>query len=213
MNRFAVILALGSFLSITGSLQGNAADLSNLVSALKEGGYVIVFRHVATDDSQRDVYPFNFQNMAAQRQLSEKGRETARQLGSAIKGLGIPVGDTYTSRLNRAVETGKLLAGKEVVPMDELTDSGAGSASAMAAPVGGGNAELGRALRQLANTTPKAGTNTIVVTHKTNIVDAFGKDWGDVREGEASVFKPSGSGPSALVARVQASDWISQIGN
>ena len=38
-------------------------------------------------------------------------------------------------------------------------------------------------------------------------MDAFGKDWFDVREGEASVFKPDGNGAYKLVARVQATDW------
>jgi hypothetical protein len=46
------------------------------------------------------------------------------------------------------------------------------------------------------------------VTHKTNLVDAFGKDWSEVKEGEASVFKPDGAGKAVFVARVQVSDWI-----
>ena len=211
MSRFALVFGLASFLCNT-FVPANASDLSTLLPTLKEGGHVIVFRHVATDDSQKDVYPFKFEDMAAQRQLSEKGRDAARQLGSALRSLGIPVGEIYTSRLNRGVETGKLLTAKEVTPMNELTDSGAGSATAMAKPGGGGNAALGRALREMANTAPKSGTNTIIVTHKTNIADAFGKDWGDVQEGEASVFKPSGSGQAALVGRVQASEWMSQAG-
>jgi hypothetical protein len=48
------------------------------------------------------------------------------------------------------------------------------------------------------------GTNIIVVTHKPNILDAFGKDWFDVREGEASVFKPEGYKP---IVRIQAGAW------
>jgi hypothetical protein len=46
-----------------------------------------------------------------------------------------------------------------------------------------------------------------LVTHKPNILDAFGKDWFDVREGEASVFKPDGNGGYKPVGRVQAGDW------
>jgi hypothetical protein len=45
------------------------------------------------------------------------------------------------------------------------------------------------------------------LAHKPNIVDAFGKDWFDVREGEASIFKPDGKGGYILVARVQPADW------
>ena len=64
-----------------------------------------------------------------------------------------------------------------------------------------------QAMRKLAATLPPAGTNVIVVSHKPNIMDAFGKDWFDVREGEASAFKPDGSGGYKLVARVQANEW------
>jgi phosphohistidine phosphatase SixA len=204
VNRLPFILACLVILLL--SPPGRAADLGSLVSSLKAGGHVIVI-----DDSRKDVYPFKFDDMTAQRQLSEAGREMARQLGAAIKRLGVPIGEVYTSRLNRAVETGRLLAGKDVSPVDELTDSGAGSASAMANPEGR-NAKLGRFLRDLADTSPKAGLNTFVITHKTNIADAFGKDFGDVREGEALVFKPGVSGSAVLITRVQAGEWIAQAG-
>jgi hypothetical protein len=194
------------------SPQSRAADLEGLVSSLKDGGYVIVFRHGATDDSQKDVYPFRFDDMSAQRQLSEKGRELARELGVALKKLGVPIGEVYTSRLNRAVESGKLLGGKDVSPVDELTDSGAGSASAMANP-DGKNAKAGRAVRDLVNAAPKPGVNNLAVTHKTNVADAFGKEFSDIREGEALVYKTSSSGPAALVARVQANEWIAHAGS
>jgi len=199
-------------LLLLGCFQAFADDSRELVPALKEGGYVVVFRHVATDDSQKDIYPFNFGDMKTQRQLSEKGRDMARRIGAAVKKLGIPVGEIYTSRLNRAIETGKLLSDKDVEPVDALTDSGAGSASAMANPTGG-NAKAGLAMRELVNAAPKAGTNTFIVTHKTNIADAFGKEAGDVQEGEAFVYRSNGSGPSAFVTRVKATFWIDQAAN
>jgi hypothetical protein len=52
-----------------------------------------------------------------------------------------------------------------------------------------------------------AGSNVVIVSHKPNIMDAFGKDWFDVREGEASVFRPDGNGGHALIVRVQADEW------
>jgi quercetin dioxygenase-like cupin family protein len=64
------------------------------------------------------------------------------------------------------------------------------------------------ALRRMVATTPEPGTNTLLVTHKPNILDAFGKDWFEVKEGEASVFRPSADGKTVLVARLQAADWV-----
>ena len=211
MNRLASIISCWVIFLLM-SPQSRAADLDGLVSSLKDGGYVIVFRHGATDDSQKDVYPFKFDDMSAQRQLSEKGRDLARELGVALKKLAVPVGEVYTSRLNRAVETGKLLGGKDVSPVDELTDSGAGSASAMANP-DGKNAKAGRAVRDLVNAAPKPGVNNLAVTHKTNVADAFGKEFSDIREGEALVYKTSSSGPAALIVRVQANEWIAHAGS
>jgi len=95
--------------------------------------------------------------------------------------------------------------------VDELTDSGAGSASAMANP-DGKNANAGRAMRELVNTPPKTGLNNLAVTHKTNVADAFGKEFSDIREGEALVYKTSASGPAVLVTRVQPDQWIAQAG-
>ena len=202
-------LTIGLFVSTS----GHAADTAEVLSELKQGGYVMVFRHVQTDESQKDVYPFKFADMGAQRQLSEKGRETARQIGKQLAALGIPIGETYTSKLNRAVETGKLISGKDVTPLAELTDSGAGNPSAMARPGGGGNAELGLALKRRANAAPKPGLNTIIVTHKTNIADGFGKDWNDVKEGECSVFKPNALGEPSLVGRIQVEQLLAHKSN
>jgi phosphohistidine phosphatase SixA len=185
-----------------------SSDFGILVKDLKSGGYVIVFRHGATDESQRDVYPFKFDDMSAQRQLSEKGRETARQIGEAFTALGIPVGVVYSSRLNRAVETARLIGRKDVTLADTLTDSGAGNPSSMANPTGK-NAQAGKSLRAITDAPPDQSSNNLVVTHKTNITDAFGKDFSDIGEGEAIVLhlKP-GSSSSTFVRRVLAKDWI-----
>lgn len=201
----AFAIAALAFLS---SFQAKAEDLKNALPALKRGGFVLVFRHGATEEKQRDIYPFRFDDMTAQRQLSEAGRATARGIGEALKLLAIPIGSVFTSKLRRGVETGELITGKDIVARDDLTDSGAGRSSAMFGRSGGGDADLGRALREQVNTPPPPGTNTLFVTHKTNIADAFGAELGDIREGEAAVFKPSTQRSlPTLVVRVQAQDW------
>ena len=206
--RFFLLLIAIMFVVLP---RADAAELDGLVPSLKSGGYVIVFRHGATDDSQKDVFPFKFDDMSAQRQLNEKGRNTAHEIGVALKKLSVPIGDIYTSRLNRAVETGKLIGGKDVSPTDALTDSSSGSASGMANP-DGKNAKAGRAVRELVDAAPKAGLNNLAITHKTNVADAFGKEFADIREGEALIFKTSASGPAVYVMRVQASQWITVAG-
>ena len=123
-----------------------------------------------------------------------------------------PVDEVHTSRLNRAVETGKLIGGKDVSPVDELTDSSAGSSSAMANP-DGKNIKAGRTVRDLVNVPPKGSVNNLAVTHKTNVTDAFGKEFADIRDGEALVYKTSASGPAEFVMRVQANEWIALAGS
>jgi hypothetical protein len=176
MRLFAFVTALSISLLLTGLTQAQTANLQTLLPSLKSGGYVLVFRHTATDAAQDDVVPFDYSDMSKQRQLSEEGRKAARQLGAALAELGIPIGEVWTSRLNRAVETGQMIAGKPGTGIDELTDSSSGKAGGMATAAGGGSEALGAALRRMASTRPAAGTNTLVVTHKTNIIDAFGED-------------------------------------
>jgi hypothetical protein len=105
---------------------------------------------------------------------------------------------------NRAVETGKLLGFGEVTTTTDISEGG------LVVPPNE-NDRRAKAMKKLAATAPPAGTNVILVTHKPNIMDAFGKDWFDVREGEASVFKPDGKGGFTLVGRVQAGDWAKLV--
>jgi len=193
-----------SFFAACASAQ--TADLKALTSAMKQGGYVVVFRHGATNRDQADTDPLNHDNIARQRVLSTSGIDVAKQVGAAFKKLGIQFGNVYTSKFNRAVETGKLMSGGEVSSTLDITEGGL-----VVTPIE--NDRRAEALRKLAGVVPAAGKNTLVVTHKPNILDAFGKDWFEVKEGEASVFKPDGSGKAVLVARVQAVDWIKAAGN
>jgi hypothetical protein len=68
------------------------------------------------------------------------------------------------------------------------------------------NNRRAEAFRKMLATAPKAGTNTILITHHPNILAALGKDWFDVKEGEASIFRPEDGG-YRLVARVQMDEW------
>lgn len=191
---------------IAASALAQAPDMKSLAAQLKQGGFVIVFRHGATNRDQADIDPLNYDNVAKQRLLSDKGKEVAQQVGAAYRKLGIPLGEVYTSKFNRAVETGKLVSGHDVVSTLDFTEGGL-----VVTPIE--NDRRAEALRKMAATRPAAGKNTLIVTHKPNILDAFGKDWFEVREGEASLFRPDGFGKLIPVARVQAADWIKAAGD
>jgi len=171
-----------------------------LIPALRAGGLVIVVRHGATHADQADTNPLDPKDVAHQRQLNDAGRAAAKAMGDALRALKVPVGQVQTSTFQRAVETGKLLGFGEVTPTADIAEGGL-----VVTP--NENNRRAAALKKLAATAPAAGTNVVLVTHKPNIMDAFGKDWFDVREGEASVFRPDGKGGFTLVGRVLAADW------
>ena len=172
---------------------------ADLAAALKGGGHVIVIRHGATNPDQADTDPLNPANVAKQRQLNDAGRAAARELGAALKTIGVPVGKVVTSQFHRAYETAQLAGLTDIEKSADVTEGGL-----VVSPRE--NSRRAAALKTLASTAPAAGRTTIIVTHKPNILDAFGKDWFDVKEGEATVFKPSGSG-YAVVARIQMDEW------
>ena len=194
----ALVSGLSVMLSVVTSI-ATAADDMELVRSLRAGGLVIVVRHGATFTDQADTDPLNFDNIAAQRNLNDKGKALATDFGGAFRQIGIPIGKVYTSRFNRAYETAVLAGFKGIEKTADLTEGGL-----VVSP--NENNRRAEAFRKMLSVAPQAGTNTILITHKPNIVDALGKDWFDVKEGEASIFHPE-NGSYKLVARVQMDEW------
>jgi phosphohistidine phosphatase SixA len=182
-----------------GAMAQAQQDDKTLAGVLRAGGLVILLRHGATFPDQADTDPFNFDNIAKQRNLNDNGKALARAFGEALRQAGIPVGKVYTSRFNRAYETATLAGFADIEKTADLTEGGL-----VVSP--NENNRRAEALRKLIATAPKPGTNTVLITHKPNIVDALGKDWFDVKEGEASIFRPV-DGKYVLVARLQMADW------
>jgi phosphohistidine phosphatase SixA len=178
---------------------GMIKDPRQLVQSLRAGGYNIVVRHGATFTNQADTDPFNFDDVSKQRNLNDKGKELAKAFGDSIRRVAVPVGEVYTSKYNRAYETAVQAGFKDIEKTADLTEGGL-----VVTP--DENNRRAEAFRKMLAQAPDKGKNNILITHKPNIVDALGKDWFDVKEGEASIFKPEG-GKYRLVARVQMEDW------
>jgi len=176
-----------------------AGDDKSLAAALRAGGLVILVRHGATFPDQADTDPLNPDNIAAQRNLNDNGKALAKGFGQALRDGGVPVGKVYTSRFNRAYETATLAGFTDIEKTADLTEGGL-----VVSP--NENNRRAEALRKLLAASPKPGTNTVLISHKPNIIDALGKDWFEVKEGEASIFRPE-NGKYVLVARLQMADW------
>ena len=176
-----------------------AADDKELAQALRAGGLVIVLRHGATRTDQVDAEPVDFDNFSAQRNLSDKGKAAARAFGEALRQVGAPVGKVYTSQFNRAYETATLAGFKDIGKTSDLTYTGPSKSPEV-------NSSRTEAFRKLLGIAPSPGTNTVLVTHAPNIIAALGTDWSEVKEGEASIFRPI-NGSYTLLARVQIDEW------
>jgi len=170
------------------------------IDALRSGGHVIVLRHGATNQDQADTDPLNVSDTTKQRHLNDQGRALAKSMGDSIRKLRIPIASVQTSQFYRAQETGRLLGFGEITTTADITEGGL-----VVSP--NENNRRAAAMKKLAAAVPPSGGNVTLVTHKPNIMDAFGKDWFDIKEGEASIFRPDGTGGTALVTRVQAADW------
>src|SRR3954464_15712469 len=106
----ALVGALGAFFGLFAMLgfavpSPAAADNAEGARALRAGGLVIVVRHGATFPDQADTDPFNLDNIGAQRNLNDNGKQLAKDFGDALRAAGAPIGKVYTSKFNRAYET------------------------------------------------------------------------------------------------------------
>jgi phosphohistidine phosphatase SixA len=174
-------------------------DIKGLAQVLRAGGHVILVRHGTTFTNQADTDPSNLADVGKQRNLNDKGKELAKAFGEAIRSAGVPVGRVYTSQFNRAHETAVLAGFRDIETTVDLSEGGL-----VVTP--DENNRRAAALRDMLANAPKKGENDILITHKPNIVDALGKGWFEVKEGEASIFKPEGR-KYRLLARVRMEDW------
>lgn len=186
-----VLCAAGSTASLTGK---------DLTAALQRGGYVVLMRHASSPRTPPDPAQADPDNPQHERQLDEVGRVSARAMGDALHRLRILIGQVLSSPTYRALETARLADLGPVQPHVELGDAG----QSMTADSSG---TRGAWLRDKVAQAPRAGTDTLIITHAPNISEAFPGDGADVAEGEALIFLPDGHGGASLVARVKIQDW------
>jgi phosphohistidine phosphatase SixA len=198
MNSCARFFALALVVGALAQVHAQTMSGSAVVSALKRGGYVLVMRHASSPSQPPDAATADPENTARERQLDATGRATSTAMGKAIKALGIPIGQVYTSPTYRARETARLAQFPKAEPIPELGDRG----KSMHA-VGTADASW---LKQRVARAPR-GTNVVVITHQPNIAAAFPTVSPVPGDGETLVFQPDGTGGATLVGRITIDEW------
>ena len=164
-----------------------------LLAELRKGGYILYFRHAATDFSQNDSNMKSFEDCASQRNLIDRGRADARAVGAAIKQLGIPVGAVLASPFCRTVETAQIAFGRAQKTQQVRGGPAAPADSDRYAP-----------LRKILIAPVEKGANLAVVSHANPFYSVAGPPY--LAEGEAAVIRPLGSG-FEVFARIRVEDW------
>ena len=178
----ALVACLGLIGFAVAVTAARAPDDKALAQGLRSGGFVIVVRHGPTFADIEDGDLLYLASNAAQLNLNDEGETLARAFGQAMHDVGIPVGRVFTSKYNGAYETAVLAGFDGIVKAPDLTDGGVISPREYDRRAEG--------FRKMLAMPPDAGTNTILITHQRNLVAALGKDWQDVKQGEASIFRP-----------------------
>ena len=163
-----------------------------LIQELQKGGYVIYLRHTATEQKIEQWDDIDLLDCSTQRNLSEQGRQQGLRIGVAFSSLGIKLTKVVTSPFCRCIETGRIAFGTVEISSDLLF-------------IPGRDQILEAALGKMLGTRPLDGTNTMLVSHGSNLIDTTGIDLKP--EGAAVIFKPEENGSYSYVATVLPEGW------
>ncbi len=200
---FTIALCLMAFVA-----QSVAQEITDL-NILKQGGYVLIFRHATAPGGDPPAGSGNDTNGAfdslwwmqcdatKSRQLSAVGRTEAITIGQAMKRLGMKVGKVASSEFCRCYETANLMnTGRAVQTTIGLT---------MTLYT---EAERTIGMNTLASETPTTGTSTVLVTHGIAFSDTLYNRISSLAWGDAAVYRAqlTGGRPD-FVGFIRVATW------
>ena len=151
-------------------------------------------RHASTDFSQNDARMTSYEDCANQRNLTDKGRAEAREIGAHVKRLGIPIGEVFASPFCRTMETARLAFGKA-----KATNEVRGG------PAQSQDPKRYEGLRKLLSSPVPKGENRVISSHGNPFHAVAGPPY--LAEGEIAVVRPEGDLRFSVIARIRPEDW------
>ena len=184
--RFSLVLLIG----LNGvALADIASNQSDMVERRKTGGHILMIRHALAPGSG-DPANFRIGDCTTQRNLDDRGRNQARNIGAWLRTKGIESAKVYSSQWCRCLETARLLEMGSVTELPalnsfyELTQ----------------NREPNlKALRKFIAEQPSTGGLIILVTHFVTI-SAIADE--AVSSGEGVLLKLNEDGPYEIIGRL-----------
>lgn len=169
-----------------------------LLSRLRQGGYVLYLRHGDTDNTRADRYPaVDLADCSTQRPLSAAGRKIAAQVGAYLREARIPISDVSVSPLCRAKDTAaiafphlKPTVDNELMYTANLTDE-------QKKPIIANT-------RRLLSAPVAPGSNRLIIAHAPNLMDLIAYF---PKEATLVVFKPGGSAGFNYIASISPGLW------
>jgi histidine phosphatase superfamily protein (branch 1) len=166
----------------------------SIVPKLREGGFVLYMRHTSTDFGQNDSRMTSYEDCASQRNLTDKGRSEAREIGAHVRRLRIPVGEVLASPFCRTMETARLSFGRAQA-MNEVR----GGPSRPEDP------RRYDELKKLLASPVTKGQNRVISSHGNPFHAVAGPPY--LAEGEVAVVRPEGGMRFTVIARIRPEDW------
>ena len=172
---------------------------TSLLNALKQGGYVIYFRHAQTEKDYADQVTAVMGNCSTQRVLSEVGWKQAKDIGEGFRKNAIPFDQVISSQYCRAWQTADLAFGKYEKNSDLNFPKAEDYTPEQVA-------QMKERLDPMLIAVPPQGTNIVIVGHD-DLFEASTGIYPDP-QGIAYILKPDGNGNFDLVANMLPEEWL-----
>ena len=186
--------ALWFFAALFLSQWGWAQPPQDLIAKLQGGGYVLYMRHASTDFGKNDANMRSYEDCGNQRNLTDKGRQEARDIGAHLKRLEIPIGTVLASPYCRTMETARLAFGTPQ-PAQEVRGG----------PIRTDDPSRYDPLRKILSTVMRKGENTVIASHGNPFHAVAGPPY--LAEGEIAVVRPESDSRFSVIGRIRPEDW------
>ena len=154
-------------------------------------GYVVLLRHAKTVSGTGDPLGFELDDCTTQRNLSEAGREQAKQIGREFRDRNIPISQVLSSQYCRCLDTAKLLNLDTVESAPMLNSIFEDRSTA--------TQQVEQTRQRILNHRNNSGV-IVIVSHYANIVEVTGTP---LQEGEIVMVQADLQGDLEVIGQIQ----------